>query len=178
MTLAVSITESNVKQVLRSFLLGIMPGGVEVISGLDNRVPEPVGADFIVMTPNLRMRLSTNHDSYIDANGIHERVEMQPTQMTVQLDVHGPSSGDNAQIISTLLRDGYACEAMGSWGFDIQPLYAGDPHQVPFINGESQLEERWVVDAVLQVNPVVAPVQDFADAVTIGLIDVDAVYPP
>jgi hypothetical protein len=33
---------------------------------------------------------------------------VQSTKMTIQLDVHGPSSGDNAQIISTLFRDGFA----------------------------------------------------------------------
>jgi hypothetical protein len=40
------------------------------------------------------------------ASGV--KSSMQSTQMTIQLDVHGPSSGDNAQIISTLFRDEFA----------------------------------------------------------------------
>lgn len=45
---------------------------------------------------------------------------MQPTEVTVQLDVHGPNSSDNAQIITTLFRDDYAVEqfkTLGGTGF-------------------------------------------------------------
>lgn len=97
---------------------------------------------------------------------------MQPIKMTIQLDVHGPLAGDNAQIISTLLRDTYGVDQFATSGFDVTPLYASDPKQLPFINGEEQVETRWVVDAVLQCNPVVTIPQQYGQTVTV------AVQPP
>ena len=59
-------TQSQIQTALRSFLLNVLPAGVEVIEGQDNRVPEPQGADFVVMTPIRRTRLSTNIDQQAD----------------------------------------------------------------------------------------------------------------
>ena len=103
---------------------------------------------------------------------------LTPTQVTVQLDVHGPNSADNVQRIATLLRDDYAVQYFASSGFDIAPLYAGVPHQAPFLNDQQQAEFRWVLDAVLQCNPVLVVPQQFADQLVVGLIDVDVKYPP
>jgi hypothetical protein len=60
----------------------------------------------------------------------------------------------------------------------MQPLYASDARQLQFVTGEAQYMERWGFDAVLQMNPIVSVPQDFADSLTVGLIDVDVVYPP
>ncbi|WP_139024887.1 hypothetical protein [Bradyrhizobium sp. STM 3843] len=40
--------------------------GVEVIQAQDNRVPEPVGSDYVTMTPLRRPRLGTNVDTSAD----------------------------------------------------------------------------------------------------------------
>lgn len=114
--------------------------------------------------------------SQIIAAGV--KTALQSTKITVQLDVHGPKSPDTAQIISTLLRDDFAVQAFKETGFDVTPLYASEPQQMPFINGEQQVEERWVVDAVLQCRPVVTMPQQFADQVDVNVISVDATYPP
>jgi hypothetical protein len=103
---------------------------------------------------------------------------LQPTQLTVQLDVHGPASGDNAQIIATLFRDPIACQAFRASGFPTQPLYASDPAQRPFQNAQDQIEYRWGVDAVIQVNPAVSTLQQFAASLAATLVSVDATYPP
>src|SRR5471032_2050484 len=66
MGVALSLTESQTLTALRSFLLGVLPSGIEVVDGLDNRVPEPVGPDFVTMTPMLRDRIETNTDTYSD----------------------------------------------------------------------------------------------------------------
>lgn len=242
MTIGVSISESDLMKVLGDFLTSILPSSVEVIRGMDNRVPEPTQPDFVTMIPGARERLETNVDSYADvlfqgsiagtvltvdsvnygtilegstvfgvgvadntvitapgtgtggagtytvsvsqnvagpiamASGAQEM--LQPTQVTVQLDVHGPNSADNAQIISTLFRDDYAVQSMTASGFDLAPLYADDPKQVPFANDQQQIEYRWVIDARLQVNPTVSVPQQFADQLNAILIDVDAKYPP
>ncbi len=101
----------------------------------------------------------------------------QGTKMTIQVDVHGPASGENAQILSTLMRDDIACQFFVDAGYNMAPLYAGDPHQAPFINGEQQFEEKWTFDAVLQINPNVTVSQQFAANVAIGLIEVYEAYP-
>jgi len=59
-------TQSGIQTALRAFLIQILPTGVEVIEGQDNRVPEPQGTDFVVMTTILRERLETNIDTYAD----------------------------------------------------------------------------------------------------------------
>lgn len=241
MAAALSQTEYDALVALRSFLLSILPQGVEVIRSEINRVAEPDSADFVVMTPILRERLSTNVQSYADViltgsiagstltvtainlndlavgqslfgenltastsittlgsgtGGVGTytvtpaqtvasqqinagtRANLQPTKITVQLDVHGPHSADNAQIISTLMRDSYACDQFAQSSTAIQPLYASEPRQSPFMNGEDQMEFRWSVDAVLQTNQSVSVPQEFADQVSVGLVSVEATYPP
>jgi hypothetical protein len=104
---------------------------------------------------------------------------LQPTEFVVQLDVHGPNSGDNAQIISTLFRDAFGVDAFAALNAAVSPLYADDPNQTPFINAEQQFETRWTVDAHLQVNEVVAGVpQQFAGVIAVGLVEVEAAYKP
>lgn len=107
-----------------------------------------------------------------------QTLSTQNTELTVQLDVHGPSSAENAQIISTLIRDDYGYSYFDSSGVDAHPLHADDPRQIPFINDQEQYEDRWVVECCLQVNETVQIPQEYADSVVVGLVDVDVVYPP
>jgi hypothetical protein len=169
------ITKSQTLAVLRSFLVGLCPS-VEVVDGQDNDVPEPTTPDFMVMTVIMRERLATNMDTDEGPSGITEYV--QPTKLTVQVDVHGPNSDENVQLISTMFRDEYAVDQFGLSGQDVTPLYCNDPHQVPFINGEQQFEFRWSVDMFLQVNPVITLPQQFATVVNVDLVSVDATYAP
>jgi hypothetical protein len=235
-TISVNLTETQIFTALQAFLLNILPAGIEVVRGQDNRVAEPVGSDFVVMTPLLRERLSTNVNSYVDAvftgsisgttltitavqqgvlalgnqifgvgivagtmiisqtsgtpGGIGVYVvsnaqtigsetiaagimqSLMPIKFTAQIDVHGPASADNAQIISTLYRDDYAVQQFASSGFDVVPLYMGEPRQIPYLNGEQQIEERWSIDTVMQCNPIVTTPQDFAAALSVVLNEV------
>jgi hypothetical protein len=178
MAATISLTEQQTLTALRTVLLGILPDGTPVIRSEVNRVAEPSESDFCMLTPILRTRLATNTDSYIDAPfatpPVGLRNSLNPMQITVQLDVHGPASADNAQMISTLFRDEYACIQFAATGFDVQPLYAEDPRQTPFENAEQQTEYRWSVDVVLQANPVISTAQDFADVVVIDAFEADA----
>lgn len=167
--------------VLRLFLLSVLPAGTEVIRAVDNRVPEPDGEDFVVMTDLLRARLATNVVGYADAVE-QVRNAQQSTSVTVQLDIHGPASAENAQIISTLFRDDYAAQWFADSGYSLAPLYTGDARLMPFLNGEQQIERRWSMDVVLQAKPVVTTGQDFADTLSINpvgaLIEIDAQFSP
>ncbi len=102
---------------------------------------------------------------------------MQKTEIIFQCDVHGPNSPDNAQVISTVMRDSVANRYFKPRTSGISPLYADDPRQMPFINGEDQYENRWAVDVHLQANILVIVPQQFSDAVQVDVISVDAEYP-
>lgn len=103
---------------------------------------------------------------------------MQETEVCMQLDVHGPNSSDNVQIITTLFRDDYGVQKFLASGLPITPLYTEDPRQIPFINDQDQVETRWVIEAYMQADQTVIVGQQYADSVVVGLIDVDVVYPP
>jgi hypothetical protein len=242
-------SQSGAQTALGNFLVSILPSGVGVFEGQDNRVSEPSNTDFVTMTTILRQRIETNVDTYADCaftasiagtvmtvtavrlgaltignlmvGGLNvaagttivsqtsgpaggpgtytvsqsqtvaseemacgvENI-LQPTKVTIQLDVHSANVGnasDMAQTISTLFRDDYATIWFYRQGYAAQgivPLYADDPKQIPFINAEQQYETRYVVEAVLQVNQVVTPPQQFADNVIVHTIEVDTTYTP
>ena len=172
---------------LRSFLLAVLPPGTEVVLAQDNRVPMPEGPNFVTMTELMRPRLSTNVVSYYDGfpSGPQLRHALQPTRVEVQLDIHGPESSENLQIITTLFRDEYGAEKFKASGFDVEPLFCSEPRQVPFLNDQQQVDKRWAVDVAMQANPVVTTGQEFASVVSpdIGELvsninNVDAAYPP
>lgn len=102
----------------------------------------------------------------------------QAGEFVIQLDVHGPASAEYAQTITTLFRDAYAVETFAQLTELISPLYADDPKQIPFINAENQYEDRWVVEAHLQANQTLSVPAQYMDDVEVGLIDVDATFPP
>lgn len=256
---SLSPKQSDVLTALRNFLLSTLPTQVEVIRGQDNRVPEPISSDFVVMTPIMQKRLETNIDIYADTafrgsivgnvltitQIFHGSVNigntvfgtgvstgtyvtgtlsgsvggtgtysistingtissqtmatgvlfaMQPTEWTIQLDIHGPNSADNAVIVSTLFRDDFGIQNFSpqitpppGWGnipiggtlsvpyIAFAPLYADDPVQRPFINAENQYETRWVLDACIQANQIVVAPQMFAGSLAVTLQNVDAV---
>ena len=105
----------------------------------------------------------------------------QAAKVTIQLDFHAAdgTSGDLAQIVSTLMRDDFGVQQFAGQtpNFGIAPLLADDPAQRPFYNDQSQIEWRWVVEAMLQANQVLIVPQQFADTTAVDLIDVDERYP-
>jgi len=68
--LTVSPTQIEIQIVLRSFLLSILPSGVEVVEGNDNDVAEPSGSAFVIMTTLRRERLATNIGALMDTTFI------------------------------------------------------------------------------------------------------------
>lgn len=54
-------------EVLRSFLTDILPEGVGVYQGQDNRTAQPTETDFLVMWPILKTRLATNLNDVADS---------------------------------------------------------------------------------------------------------------
>lgn len=102
----------------------------------------------------------------------------QKTEIVMQCNVHGPNSSDNAQIIATTIFDEVGRDLFDPDTTGVAPLFADAPRQVPFINGENQWETRYVVDCHLQADIAVIFAQQFADALSVNVISVDAQYPP
>lgn len=173
--ITVTITETDMMADLRAFLLHVTNGAIDVVQGQANRVAEPSGQDFIVFWPTARPALSTTVvDYHMGAADPSAQSSTLSTQVEVQVDVHGPNAADYVQAIVTLWRSEFATDYLDV----VTPLYAVDPAQRPFINAEKQYETRWVVSLAMQANPIVSTEQQFADTVTVGLIEVDATYPP
>jgi hypothetical protein len=166
-----SITETQVFTALRAFILTIV--NCEVVRGPSALVPMPVG-DFVALQPGSIIPLSTNVTTLVGANNNIRR----PSQFSIQVDCYGVNASDRAVAISTLLRSPYGCDQFTASGFDIQPLYAGDAHQMPLVDGESKYTERWTFDCVLQMNPVLTVPQQSATALSATIKDVDRTFPP
>jgi hypothetical protein len=172
-------TEDEVFTALRAFLVSVLPAGVEVIQGQDNRVPEPRAASYVTMTP-LRIPQLSSATEDLDTLGLNLTVT-QSSEFVVQLDVHGtgatPSASDNAGIITVMFRSGYGTDFFDATPA-ISPLYCSDPRQAPFMSGEQQYEDRYVVEASLQVNYSITNPAQSAQTLTVGIVDVETTAPP
>lgn len=164
-----SLTEDQLLTALRAFILAVLPGGIEVVLGQDNRVPMPSAANFVVMTPARREQMAqTTHEYRPDADA--EDVG-RATSFHFQLDTYGPASSDNVQVISTLFRDAYGCSFFKP--YDLAPLYCDDGQQMPLVSGEQQYIGRWMMRGVLQANVAVTVPMQFADSLITALLEVD-----
>lgn len=167
MTATITPVRQDVFTALRALILSLIT--CEVVQGLANGAPMPMGG-FIALTDLYQNRLSTNVDSYPDlTTATGTKAARQAVQYTIQIDCYGPLSGDWAAMLSTMLRDEYACLFMAP---NAQPLYADDPKMMPLVDGEAQYEQRWVITAVLQYNPVVSTPIQFFDAASVALTDI------
>jgi hypothetical protein len=170
-----SLTETDLCAAVRSVLLQLLPAGVEVVRGRVNRVPEVTSDDFVTMLPMLQTRLATNVTTYTDTwpGTTQTRTDTKKTQLTVQLDVHGPNAAQNAEVLATYLRSDVA--EMMFKGTGVAPLYADDPRFIPYTNEAGQVENRYVVNCVVQADIAITMPQDFAGALSFaGLHNVTA----
>lgn len=148
-----------------------------VIQGLPNRTAmPPASPGFCAMTIVHRGRLNTNIDTWDESDPDPTTVSSEMhAKVTVQLDFYGAGSFDQSAIIETLWRDEIACTALAP---TCQPLYTGDPILAPLDDTEEQYEQRWILEAVLQYNPVVTTPMQFASVASVTVINVDEAYPP
>lgn len=179
MAVDVSLVEDDIFTALRSFIIGVVPSGIEVIRAQVNRVPSPKGPNYIVMNSLRRTRLSTNVETWDWANASPDKLSvLVPAQSSIQLDVHGPLGADNAWRISGLFRSSYACDQFAAGSVKgMTPLYMEDPRQLPFITGEQQYEDRWIIETQIQANVTITVPQDFAAALALNLVSIEAGVP-
>lgn len=173
MTLATTPTQDDVFTALRAMLLGIVPAGTIVLRGPVDRAAQPV-LDHIVITPLFRKRLRTNIPT--DNPDAGTVALEQGTRLDIQVDFYGEVAASNwLDAFTTVFRSEYAVDALAP---TCAPLYADDGTQMALVTGEEQYLERWMVQAVLQYNPVTTAPQQYADTLEVALINVDERYPP
>lgn len=173
-----SLTQDQIDTAIRAFLIQILPAGVEVLIGQENRVPEPASDNFVIMWDVLRKRLGYTVQTWDQTPRADPTTQdnTEPVRFDKQLDFHGADSTDNAQVFATLFRSPYACDFFAPFGF--QPDYCSDGAQAPFINGEQQYEDRWTLTATFDAAITATTPQQFADAVTVMPVEVDERFPP
>jgi hypothetical protein len=173
--MTISITDQQVFKALGDFLTAALPANTAIVQLQDNLVAMPRGA-FVGMNNAGTKRLATNVATYNPGEDVPGTKDvLMPTQYTMQVDFFGEDAAAWANTVQALFRDSFATEQFPA---NIQPLYADDPIQIPLIDGEAQYTQRWQLNAVMQYNPVVSVAQEFADALTIGLKEVDTTFPP
>ena len=167
----VTISDDDVYTALRAFILNVLPdiGSNNVLLGPMNGVPMPPGPNFVIMSPTDRAGLATTVRDYDPENG--ERDTTRSTRVGCFVNFYGEAATDNGQIFNQLFRDMYGCDFMRP--FNVQPLWCDDGRQAPLIDSEKQYSQRWVIRAVMQINPTVSTSQEFADTVTVTLVEAD-----
>ena len=104
------------------------------------------------------------------------RADRVGTEWVVQLDVHGPNSRNNVTVIDTLFRSDYGVEFFNNTGLWIAPLHVDTAGQIPFENAEQEIELRWVMEAHLEVVPIVTTLQQFAQEIHVDTIEAGVNY--
>lgn len=127
-------------------------------------------------TGTYRVSISQSVGSGVIYAGLRD--DLVAIQATVQLDIHGPQSTNNAVMIETLFRSEVGYDSFVAQGYAVVPLYCANSRQMPFINAEQAYEDRWVVEAVLQISPITSTPQEFADALEVPIIPADIYIEP
>jgi len=168
--MAIDIFDDDVFAALKAFMHEILPelANNDIRQGQQNDVPMPVGPDFVILIPTDRASLATTVRNYAPTDS--QRLTTLSTQVGCQINFYGPNATDHAQIFAQLFRDLYGCDYLRPFG--VQPLWCDDGRQMPLVDSEQQYTTRWLVHALMQINPTVSTSQQFAD--TVGVIIVEA----
>lgn len=160
---------------------GIQPG-MQVVDGA---YPNVVAANTVVLsqtsgTPGGIGTYEVSPTQTVGSETMYasQRQDLEETEFVVQVDVYGPAAGDNAQLVSTLLRSEVATSFFAAANPAVSPLHADEPRQLPLIDGERQFEQRYSIEVHLQVNPVVGTPQQVFTKATVDLVDVQGAFPP
>lgn len=191
------LSMNNIDEVQDCLVTGSIAGTTLTVTVVDPRFPGKLSVGLAIFGPNVAdgttitafqsgaggIGTYTVSPSQTAASGdiaAGTNTMTQKTEVVIQCDVHGDNSSDNVQVISTVMRDDAATAAdlFNTSMTGVAPLYADNPRQIPFINGEQQYETRWIIDLHLQVDRSVIFAQQFADAAVVDVVNVDATYPP
>lgn len=129
-----------------------------IVRGQQNQVNPPQPA-FVKVTEILRKNLDTpTFENSTDPN-VQQAAIGNSKQLDIQIDFYGSNSANWSAAVESVWRSPYAPEQFPA---GIAPLYCSDAHQGPLITGEEQYENRWVITASLEYNPLVIVPQQSA----------------
>ncbi|GAN70672.1 phage neck terminator protein [Acetobacter syzygii] len=166
-------TDAQIYSAVRNWLLALLPAGVQVVQGQQNRVASPP-VPFVTLTITRRTRLATNSWSYTPTT----REVCEPVELGLQLGLFGPQAGGYVQAITALWRDPQAVAFFAPLPFQLVPLDVGPPCQSEFRDGEHQYEQNWSVDLHMQVTFRLSIAQDFATTLSVTALSADVTAPP
>lgn len=167
---SITPTERDVYRSIGDWLKSVIPAGCYILQGQQNQTPQPIGLNATMQLIS-RKRIATNNWTYDTKSGT--RTVIEQTQVTVQVNVFGSQSGNAVHQVHALWRDFYTTDFMRNEGSFICPLYATDPRQMGFVTKEDQYEDGWSVDLHMQVNFEITTPQQFADTVTVPIVEAD-----
>lgn len=169
-----SLTQEEAFTALRALLIAALTAGTEVVRGQTNRVPMPASKNWVNMTPSRRVPMATTERGAVPPVAPKPAIGRTDiglsTRLDTQIDVYGPASAENAQVIVTVFRDLWAVDFLAPYG--LAPLYCSDPAQLPLVPGEQQYIQRWTFEAAMHGSIVTPVPTEFADRLITGLTEV------
>lgn len=155
--MATSISDQQIFTALDTYLKVIIPG-VEIVQAQDNFVPMPI-APFILINNVSQRRLTWPVESYFDpVITVGNITYTIPTEYIIQLDFVGNNAASQASAVFATFTTNYVYQLFPS---GIKPLYAQDARQMPLIDGETNYNQRWMLDVHIQYNPDLALPQEY-----------------
>jgi hypothetical protein len=160
MTAVLTPTEDQVFDAVWQALTSVFPApfAASVFKGFQNMTATPTGT-YVVIQPGIVERQNQVDHDYDPVNGLI--LENRHSTYSYQIDCYGPSAPDNANIIAIAWRSFYMANYTADNALPFQVLYADEPQQLNFSNGEMQYEQRFMSKIYLQVNQTVSLPQDF-----------------
>lgn len=155
-------------------LLLAVPDQVNLFKSHPNMTPTPVGT-YAVIQPGVALRQNQGVRTYDPVNLL--QVVERSTTYYYQVDCYGPGAPDWANTFSVAWRSLWSCDNNPAPAV-FTPLYADEPVQLNFDNGEKNYEQRFMVKLYLQVNHTVGLPQDFFTQVPPLTLTVADTLPP
>lgn len=133
------------------------PDRLNLIKSNQNMVATPVGT-YAIVQPGVRLRQNQGTRSYDPVKQL--QIVERSTTYYYQVDCYGPAAPDWADTFAVAWRSLWACDNNPAPAAFV-PLYADEPMQLNFDNGEQTYEQRFMVKLYAQVNQTVSLPQDF-----------------
>ncbi|MFT8675934.1 MAG: hypothetical protein ABF791_08715 [Acetobacter sp.] len=173
MSAVLAPTQSQLYAGIRAWVAGLLPIGVQVVRGQQNRAAPPLAA-FVTMLITGREPLATAGWRYTATT----RDISETACVSLQLAVFGPDAHDHAQTLCAAWRDRQAADFFILQGIPAAPLYVSHARQVPLSDGEHQYQACWMLDLDMQVTFSLSLPQDFATTLSAVTVLADRPHPP
>lgn len=175
MSATLRFSEDLVFATVWDLVAGLFPTDVQalIFKGFQNitATPGQNGPSYIVISPGVKVRTSQGTRSY---DSVAQTLTLERgTTYYYQVDAFGPLAPDYADIITVAWNSMYAATATQDAGAPYQVLYADEPSQLNFTNGELQYEQRFTTKLYLQVNQAVTLPQQSSDQVPVTILNLD-----